>query len=785
MTRTSEITRWPERAGAGLGLVALLFACRQPPPVEPAGGEAELGAEDAGEDQEAAAEEPARRLSAGSVVPVRALGPGDPASWRWDPEGRFVAAPIDGRCGLWSIASGHFGGTFPGPSADVAPCSEWPALVSLDDLESFGATRGSLRVDIRGGKLRVSEDDEARFEHECPNCEWVGLAIDGAGTRVAGAWRASRQRVGIRLFSADAGELIAELPLEGHEGREILDVDLAWGETLIALVEVVNYECHDLRDAPKARRPKPDPCAEPPFTTGTWIWSELDQPGDFEPYDELDGGGLRGAYVDPESRFMWTMVAEFWDREGLAYVLYPVALGEEETGIRWHRGPTGEDAEWGEEMGSRRAWWVGPETRYLESDAAQVMDDFVVSWTLAEPAPSPRVDHGSMFVLFPDGELDWRLHDARGNDGETERAALEYEVCLPSSYNAEEVAEMEEVYGISGRCDHQRLLPEGCELLGASLALDRVLGRCESRLVVDALTAKSGNPRTLLGLAGGGEDWLWTSAGLLALATGGEAILWDPRGEAERARIAGVEAIHHALLSEELGLALVQPAAGGGGERELAIHDLAAAKLLATIQAPPKPRYAAFSPTRAHLAVSDGREIAIYDTHSGDALARWTTTKVSGLAFRQDGAVLFTGEHRPLPERAWSVESGERLDDAELGERLLERLAAGELDPSWRWSVHADGWITRTLDGRELFVEASLALSDNGLMHGDPAELYEYRLRVGPDPRSPVFEPEQLYALLEHPDLVKDFFAGAPLPSPELDEAEIAAALAGEGDPAD
>jgi hypothetical protein len=159
--------------------------------------------------------------------------------------------------------------------------------------------------------------------------------------------------------------------------------------------------------------------------------------------------------------------------------------------------------------------------------------------------------------------------------------------------------------------------------------------------------------------------------------------------------------------------------------------------------------------------------------------------KVAGLAFRQDGAVLFSGVDRPLPERAWDPRSGEPREDAQPDAALLERLAAGELDPGWRFAVQPDGWITRSLDGRELYAVAEdLALSDNGLLTGSSWELRGYNLRFGPDPRDPCLSPDEIEEALEYETLVEDFFAGRPLPTPTVEPAQIAAALAARTPPA-
>jgi hypothetical protein len=253
---------------------------------------------------------------------------------------------------------------------------------------------------------------------------------------------------------------------------------------------------------------------------------------------------------------------------------------------------------------------------------------------------------------------------------------------------------------------------------------------------------------------------------------GTEAVLWDPTGDARRAELADVAAVHHAALSEELGLALVEVGSGA-----LVVYDLAAGQDLARVDAP-APRHAAWSPDRALLAVSDGREIAVFEVASGEALARWTVASVAGLAFRQDGAVLFSGERRPLPERAWDPRTGEARDDARLAPALLERVAAGQLDPGWRWSAHPDGWFTRTLDGRELYTLSGGALTDNGLVSGAPDVLSRYNLRIGPDPRGPVYEPAQLATVLDQPNLVEAFFTGAELVTPSLTPEEAAAAAA-------
>ncbi len=713
----------------------------------------------------------------GSITVLRPLLPPDPETWRFDPDGRFIAASLDLGCGLWSIDDGHFGGWLD-EGVDAEPCVSWPQMQRYEDWEARGPVRGSVHASFDGATLRVDDGGELRFEQRCAGCRFVSAALDRSGSRVAAAWIGKNRALGVRVYAVDGGRKLAELPLEAEDGfderRKLVDVDLAWGEQLIAMVEVEPWVC-----LPEDEGGYPEECGKaPPFTVGSWTWTDLAAAPEFEPFYEEEGNIRKASWIDPSEHFWWVVVGEEQPREGISWYLQPLALDARETRLRWVEES---DSEFDDyiQADTQRRWLPGPHVRWATADMGWGMGDWWLDWSIIEASPTPTAMAFDRYTTGIPDEPSWTFHDAiyidEGENPPHARVVYEVEGCLEASAD-ERLDEVMQMYDLDSPCLSFGTAPNECEILAASAQRGVALLGCKDEIAMADVDEHDGLALSQTLLRGRGSAWTWSPAGLLILGERGDSKLWSADGRSERALpaelVGGVRALHEPALGKDLGLALVELADA------LVLVDLASGGIRARIQPEGAVAFSALSPDAKLLALSDGRSIFVFELDGGpEPIARWEATKVSGLAFRQDGEVLLSGGQRPLPEHAWDPRTGAARDDQRPPEWLLVELANGDLDPSWRWSAKPDGWIVRTLDGRALRANAVAAVLDNGLMSGDPDGIRE-NLRAGPAPTDPVFEPEEVAALLSYPNLLEDFFTGASFPDPVLSPADIAAVLA-------
>jgi hypothetical protein len=225
------------------------------------------------------------------------------------------------------------------------------------------------------------------------------------------------------------------------------------------------------------------------------------------------------------------------------------------------------------------------------------------------------------------------------------------------------------------------------------------------------------------------------------------------------------DGILRAVLDEELGLVLVRRDA-----------ELVGVRMRDGVTLPPivaaQPDWAAFDPDGTRVALAWSNEIAIFELDTGRERARWTTPgPLRGLAWRQDGRVLFGGVELGIPELAWDPELGVRVPEAEPSPTLHERLLRCELDPSWRWCKDG-GTFIRVLDGAWLVSyehDAAVAssgryeVSEGGSWHG--VEWWALR------PRDQLLGPVvPLYLVDEfRAPTLEPFVDGAPMPELELE----------------
>jgi hypothetical protein len=212
-----------------------------------------------------------------------------------------------------------------------------------------------------------------------------------------------------------------------------------------------------------------------------------------------------------------------------------------------------------------------------------------------------------------------------------------------------------------------------------------------------------------------------------------------------------------ATLDEEVELVLVRDAEG------VRTLDLGSATLGPRLAWTDPITHAAFSPDGRLLALASDERLATFSRVHDQALMRIESGPIAGLAFRQDSRVLFVGVERPLPELALDPRSGELVLAAQLDTDAFSRIEAAELDPSWRWAIEDEGSFLRTLDGQALHIRNDDALLESGWMVGDDP-WPEFGMRFGPHSLAPLVSAPTLAAALARPNLIAEFFDGAPLP---------------------
>jgi hypothetical protein len=257
-----------------------------------------------------------------------------------------------------------------------------------------------------------------------------------------------------------------------------------------------------------------------------------------------------------------------------------------------------------------------------------------------------------------------------------------------------------------------------------------------------------------LARVGGDRQAMWGPSGLVLTSDAGLSVI-------ERGSLAfevpGARLVR-ARLDEELDLALVV------ADEHPRVLELRGDELGAALEWSGPIEHAAFSPNRRHLALAGGGVLAVFARDQSTPLVRWQSGALAGLGFRQDAGVLFVGVERALPELALDPSSGALVEAAQLDRVAFARIAAAELDPSWRWAIEEDGTIVRTLDGQALSDDQR---SESG-WYASKSYLRSARLRIGNDPLGPVYDPAAFADQLLRPTLVEEFFAGSALPRPRM-----------------
>jgi hypothetical protein len=709
-------------------------------------------------------------IAADQAVLIRQLGIGNPTSWRLEQGGSRIAAPLGRECGVWQLDSGDFLGA----ADSQEPCETWAPLQPIPLVDGISGLAlahpdGTRQLALSGDGFELSGgkpiSGRLRGDHR-----YRAAAFSPDGARLALFVAGTPAPLQIQVWDLDSGRLERELAFAGHDEAKAEGFALRWdAASLTAVVRFTPPPC--------------DPVAEP--GCDEWFqpgWSDAHV---VQTWSAIEGEPQRivmAAYpgeerveqifADPEQRWLFTLIEVMEPRDGTGFSFREIPLDEENpsaTGLHWwsetlegERAPldTGAIKQWSSTVGSSfvDVQTYAPGYGYGYGSWTSVMWSMTSLTSQSIPdAPIELLRTQGVLIEGEVGTHAWRI-------GLAGRGVLlgEIDQC-PTPYALEEA----KAEGLPPPpCEQTRIAPEGCTAIDASWAFDRVLLACQDRWWL-APTPES-HASADLGLAvelargtGDPRQVVWGPEGL-AIWTFSEGLrLFE--GDRLAATHATVTDLHRAVLDEELDLALVR-------EREgVRVVDLASAELGPTLAWTERVEFAAFAPDRSQIAIAGEGELAVFLRGESQPVARWRTGKLAGMAFRQDGEVLYVGATRPLPELALDPASGAQVESAQLDRVAFERIAAAELDPSWRWAIEEDGTILRTIDGQAIELTGENgAISESGWFSDDPAYLGGYRVRIGPSSPAPVYELDAVADQLTRPNLITEFFAGTPLPRPTL-----------------
>jgi hypothetical protein len=703
-----------------------------------------------------------RPIAANEAMLVEQLGIGSPTTWRFEPGGSRIAGSLEYECGVWQLGTGDHLGT-----ADThEPCETWTPLEPIDLVEGTGSATvahpdGQRQLVLAGDRFELSGSKpiQGRVRGER---RYRAAAFSPDGARMALFVGSERGPLQIDVWNLDSGRLERELSFERHEELLAKRFWLRWdADSLIAIAHMT----------PPACDPASDPTCDGWIASG-WmdahvvqIWPAIEAEPTRVSVPSYPGEErVEQLFADPERRWLFALTEGMEPREGTGFTFHEIPLrGEEQTGLSWYA-PTldGTSAPLGSDKTRMWSSFVGSSFIEVQDYSASYGSWTTVLWDMlsltAQGVPDMPIQLQDSQGILLDGEVGehaWRIGLA-GRDillGETDHCPAQW--LIDQAKDAGETPPP---------CEQTRIAPEGCAAVDASWQFDRVLIACQDRWLLaptpESLTVDVGAAQELARGTGEPRQVVWGPGGL-AIWTFGEGLRLF-QGEQLVRTNTGVIDLHRAVLDEELDLALVR-------EREgLRVLDLDGALFGPTLAWKDRVEFAAFAPDRSQLAVAGEGELAVFLLSESQPVARWRTGKLAGLAFRQDGEVLFVGATRPLPELALDPSSGEQVEAAQLDAEAFDRIADAQLDPSWRWAIEEDGTILRTIDGEALVMLGTEAIAESGWFVGPPHYFSRYRVRIGPGSLTPVYTVEELAQQLARPNLVAEFFAGRPLPRPTL-----------------
>jgi hypothetical protein len=665
------------------------------------------------------------------ITPIPQLTPIETSDWRFEPGSRRFSSSEFNDCSIWDVESGRLIRTM--PEGDDAPCIEWLAGEYL--LSTDISTDGRLELDTSAG-VAIVEAQSGKLLHAlpCPDCD-THSAITWArtGHQLAIAWEEPPR---VQIWDADTGKLVrAEaIPLSA----ELDQLELGWTEGGATVLwteqgfavecESYEYDCY-YNDAEQMlqRRPYKRQALLLSATSKSVI-----QLGEV--------AGFEDVLFDPEGR--WAFWRRDWSepRGDSTIELHFEGLAGQGSGLGWES--YDDYGEYELTIDREGMWRSDGATHYAVKLSAENADAGLgsVGWEtiLASPALGRRA---GVLVEDRDWETDVQF-EVFGFAGDALRVSGE--VC-----NGDDCTPLGVVPG------------SGCQLLDVASGHASELLDCEGQLFLrngGGTKRLPHDPSELL--------WWWSRGGALVLQDSATFTVLDAAS--------GVGGLHRSdlvtVLEGRLGLEIDRLVLTT--ESGLEIVDLGAGKVVA-IFPDVFPEDVAFSPTGDRLALLDDGQVRVLSLPSGEALASWPVD-AAGLAFRQDGKVIFAGSIGP--EQAFDAASGRPLDPAAFAPVLEAIEAYGEIDPSWRWFVNDETQqLARTLDGLSLtWLEGGAWLPATGQYQGvGPGA--EIAFRVGVDVSSvPVFDAEDLGKWLQRDDLVELFLSGQPIPKPSMSNGELA-----------
>jgi hypothetical protein len=715
-------------------------------------------------------EAPAREPVLGSLEFVRQRP--SPLPERFSPDGRFGAEVFGSDCDVWALDSARYLGQW---SGGEEPCNEWPELVKLDlgHVRSLDVTMviGELELTVEGKEVRASVGGVERYRFASDGEAYVDVSASPSGARLALA-----QPHAIELRELDTGKLSKVLSLDKPKppGGELWHLALAWSNEMpLALIGREPLCSSDRPECPWEWADDEQPVWE------LRRWASLQAKVEAELVTWEDGdfpAWIYEAYADPLGRWLW--ISTNWGRShDSKWERRQIPLTKAAEQLRADFSADGVDE--AEDPGLNRfglcgdaevrgSWltgartarvWALSDSHYLEGSGSDEL-----WWASLQLWPRPVAS--GPHELASDSSVEAQqlevlaVADAAG--------VVSWSHCWPSE-ELESLKNDRELDDVGeDRCRGNRPVPPGCEARGFDDALAWMLIACgpDWRLLPIGASSESRESVELASIEDGSVTATYGRSGLaLAGASTGLRLL-GPDGR-ERARFPAVFELLPATLGPELDRAVGRTATG------LEVFDLASGERLASVPIHDTIAQLAFAPEGRRLASTDGHRIAIHELASTVTTRSWDAGTVLGIAWRQDGAVLFSGAERPLPERAWDPVTG-KLAPTQPDPELLRRLAEADLDPSWRWAFEDDDVILRTLDELALYLEDDGWVVTGSGLHdgtGEPDGLF---VRTVDDQAPRVLELTELPERLRHPGLLEHFLAGVALPQPRLDPAELA-----------
>ena len=715
-----------------LGVLGVASACASPPPSIEPGMSAAI-------DSSAELESGLRfglRYGApvGDGVPVIVVEqqriPQNPTEWRYSPASGYVATELGDTCGVWTY-EGSFAGYAEDPTS-ANPCAAWlegahePPRRSPDGRFAVSQVDRALMVEIPGR-------EPLRLPCARRTCPWA-WAPDGV--RIAFATDDA-----IKVWDLVAPGAVDKVALPG--GDPIVDLLLAWPDEEVVVVAVREApdedEDEDEEDGDDEDEEDGDDedegfFADEPATSlyaGSWL------PG--------SGGGLHLATISNEGdlrsptgdpRLDWVFVAseQAFERSGIDVELRAFPLEGSGEGLGWTSLIYSDTTE---RISGR--WRVdGRRTSFVEGlHTYSDYGDVTLAWEALTVAPTLARASGELFSRADIEAIGVELQPFGPS-----ASAIAWSV----SWDEDEVA--------SGGPD---------EVLDLTPSLDRALVVRDGALGLAGLDGAGFTPLRRLPGSPEGLTWAWGAGDRLAVFVPGAGVEILDVGAAKRvADLPGAVALVPSPLGPEQGRFAVRFADRTG------LIDAADGRELATI--PVAAEAAALDPSGQRFAALADGAVHVVELATAAQTRFPVAPSSTALAWRQDGAVLFTGQG--WPTHAYAPDTGEPLGIVQHWS--LDEYA--DIDPSWRW-VHHGTYVTRLLDFSTLTLAAEGAWLDTGWVDGklddftyadeESSGLGWFRVTLQPD-TVPCLEVAALGDRLRRPGLAQAFFEGEPLPIPTV-----------------